>query len=104
MRLHCGFRCFQRAGHHAGARAVSPRLSSDDASKPAAVHHLVRARRRLWEASRYPHASPLTQNTTEALKELKFGIGDGHLQFYLYNWRVPKVRSSPTFTCADFIL
>jgi len=23
----------------------------------------------------------------EALKELKFGIGDGHLQYYLYNWR-----------------
>ena len=21
------------------------------------------------------------------LKELKFGIGDGHLQYYLYNWR-----------------
>ena len=22
------------------------------------------------------------------LKELKFGIGDGNLQYYLYNWRV----------------
>lgn len=25
------------------------------------------------------------------LKELKFGIGDGHLQYYLYNWRCPTV-------------
>ena len=21
------------------------------------------------------------------MKELKFGVGDGHLQYYLYNWR-----------------
>lgn len=25
------------------------------------------------------------------LKELKFGIGDGHLHYYLYNWRVPEL-------------
>ena len=24
----------------------------------------------------------------EFLKELKFGIGDGSLQYYLYNWRM----------------
>ena len=24
------------------------------------------------------------------LKELKFGIGDGRLRYYLYNWRVAK--------------
>ena len=23
----------------------------------------------------------------EVLSQLKFGIGDGHLQYYLYNWR-----------------
>ncbi len=23
----------------------------------------------------------------EFLRELKFGLGDGHLQYYLYNWR-----------------
>ena len=23
----------------------------------------------------------------EVLNQLKFGIGDGHLQYYLYNWR-----------------
>jgi glycylpeptide N-tetradecanoyltransferase len=28
----------------------------------------------------------------EHLKELKFGIGDGHLQYYLYNWRCGKVE------------
>ena len=22
------------------------------------------------------------------MKELKFGIGDGHLQYYLYNWKI----------------
>ncbi len=26
------------------------------------------------------------------LKELKFGIGDGHLHYYLYNWRVPEQK------------
>ena len=26
-----------------------------------------------------------------AAQELKFGIGDGHLQYYLYNWRCPTV-------------
>ena len=26
------------------------------------------------------------------LKDLKFGIGDGYLQYYLYNWRCPQVE------------
>lgn len=25
---------------------------------------------------------------TQFLEELKFGIGDGHLHYYLYNWRI----------------
>eukprot|EP00899_Mesostigma_viride_P003341 jgi/Mesvir1/13007/Mv06010-RA.1 len=29
-------------------------------------------------------------DNVEFLKELKFGIGDGHLQYYLYNYRVAK--------------
>ena len=30
------------------------------------------------------------------LKELKFGIGDGHLQYYLYNWRcAPPLAPAP---------
>ena len=28
------------------------------------------------------------------LKELKFGIGDGNLQYYLYNWRTPQMEPS----------
>eukprot|EP00928_Gymnodinium_smaydae_P053835 TRINITY_DN37741_c0_g1_i1.p1 TRINITY_DN37741_c0_g1~~TRINITY_DN37741_c0_g1_i1.p1 ORF type:complete len:442 (-),score=96.83 TRINITY_DN37741_c0_g1_i1:321-1646(-) len=28
------------------------------------------------------------------LKELKFGIGDGYLQYYLYNWKCPKIEPS----------
>ena len=27
------------------------------------------------------------------LKELKFGIGDGHLQYYLYNWRCAPIKA-----------
>ena len=27
------------------------------------------------------------------LKELKFGIGDGELQYYLYNWACPEMAS-----------
>ena len=36
------------------------------------------------------NALDLMQNSPEAMKELKFGIGDGHLQFYLYNWRTQR--------------
>mmetsp|Transcript_19906 Transcript_19906/g.48738 ORF Transcript_19906/g.48738 Transcript_19906/m.48738 type:complete len:409 (+) Transcript_19906:210-1436(+) len=28
----------------------------------------------------------------EFLKQLKFGIGDGHLQYYLYNWNCPEMN------------
>merc|ERR1711924_327388 len=28
------------------------------------------------------------------LKELKLGIGDGYLQYYLYNWKSPKIEPS----------
>jgi hypothetical protein len=27
----------------------------------------------------------------EFLETLKFGIGDGNLQYYLYNWRCPSI-------------
>jgi len=30
----------------------------------------------------------------EFLKPLKFGIGDGHLQYYLYNWKCPEMQPS----------
>ena len=28
----------------------------------------------------------------EFLEKLKFGIGDGNLQYYLYNWRCPQMN------------
>ena len=28
----------------------------------------------------------------EFLDKLKFGIGDGNLQYYLYNWRCPDMK------------
>lgn len=28
------------------------------------------------------------------LKQLKFGVGDGNLHYYLYNWRVPEFKSN----------
>jgi len=28
----------------------------------------------------------------EFMKQLKFGIGDGHLQYYLYNWNCPEMK------------
>lgn len=35
----------------------------------------------------------LMENET-FLKDLKFGQGDGNLQYYLYNWRCPEMNSS----------
>lgn len=32
-------------------------------------------------------------NNVEILKELKFGMGDGRLHYYLYNWRIHSVDS-----------
>jgi glycylpeptide N-tetradecanoyltransferase len=34
------------------------------------------------------NALDVMENSSEALRELRFGIGDGHLQFYVYNWRM----------------
>jgi glycylpeptide N-tetradecanoyltransferase len=38
------------------------------------------------------NALDIMQNS-EFLKNLKFGIGDGHLQYYLYNWRCADMTS-----------
>lgn len=44
------------------------------------------------------------------LEKLKFGIGDGNLQYYLYNWKCPsmgpeKVRFwNDLFLLKDFVL
>ena len=37
------------------------------------------------------NALDLMENT-EFLEKLKFGIGDGNLQYYLYNWRCPNME------------
>jgi len=34
------------------------------------------------------NALDVMDNSAELLRELRFGIGDGHLQYYVYNWRV----------------
>lgn len=31
-------------------------------------------------------------DNTEFLEKLKFGIGDGNLQYYLYNWKCPLIE------------
>ena len=31
---------------------------------------------------------PLPLQNAEVLRDLKFGIGDGQLHYYLYNWRI----------------
>ena len=33
-------------------------------------------------------------DNAEMLDELKFGIGDGYLQYYLYNFQTPKLSAS----------
>lgn len=30
----------------------------------------------------------------EFLEPLKFGVGDGNLQYYLYNWKCPEINSN----------
>ena len=32
-------------------------------------------------------------DNAEFLEKLKFGIGDGNLQYYLYNWRCPPMKN-----------
>lgn len=34
------------------------------------------------------NALDVLENTPALLKDLKFGIGDGNLHYYLFNWRV----------------
>lgn len=37
------------------------------------------------------------------LEKLKFGIGDGNLQYYLYNWKCPSMGSEKvTFLFLEF--
>lgn len=45
------------------------------------------------------NALDLMENS-EFLEELKFGQGDGNLQYYLYNWRCPRMQ--PEKVCFHF--
>ena len=38
------------------------------------------------------NALDIMENDPSLLKDLKFGPGDGHLQYYLYNWQCPEVE------------
>lgn len=37
----------------------------------------------------------LMENKT-IFQDLKFGIGDGNLQYYLYNWKCPEIEPNET--------
>jgi glycylpeptide N-tetradecanoyltransferase len=37
------------------------------------------------------NALDLMENAPDVLMDLRFGIGDGNLRYYLYNWRVAEV-------------
>jgi glycylpeptide N-tetradecanoyltransferase len=37
------------------------------------------------------NALDLMDNDPGMLKDLKFGPGDGHLQYYLFNWACPEM-------------
>lgn len=45
------------------------------------------------------NALDLMENKT-FLEKLKFGIGDGNLQYYLYNWKCPSMGSEKVCTFA----
>ena len=36
-------------------------------------------------------------DNSEVLKELKFGIGDGNLQYYVYNWKCQEMPSNEVY-------
>ena len=40
------------------------------------------------------NALDILENDTEMLKELRFGIGDGNLHYYLFNYLAPETTPS----------
>lgn len=44
------------------------------------------------------NALDLMENKT-FLEKLKFGIGDGNLQYYLYNWKCPSMGAEKVRVC-----
>lgn len=49
------------------------------------------------------NALDLMENKT-FLEKLKFGIGDGNLQYYLYNWKCPSMGSEKVCFWDNFFL
>ena len=37
------------------------------------------------------------------LEKLKFGIGDGNLQYYLYNWKCPQMNPEKVRILSHFV-
>lgn len=46
------------------------------------------------------NALDLMENKT-FLEKLKFGIGDGNLQYYLYNWKCPSMGAEKVYPMAS---
>ncbi len=65
---------------------VSNSVSAEELMKNA----LILAKQRDFDVF---NALDIMEND-EMLKELKFGVGDGNLHYYLYNWRIPELKSS----------
>ena len=38
------------------------------------------------------NALNVQENNEQMMKDLKFGVGDGNLHFYLFNWRIQKLK------------
>lgn len=39
----------------------------------------------------------------EFLEPLKFGVGDGNLQYYLYNWKCPEINSNKVIVRFNYL-
>lgn len=44
------------------------------------------------------NALDITENKT-IFEDLKFGIGDGNLHYYFFNWRCPELPSEKVSSC-----
>jgi glycylpeptide N-tetradecanoyltransferase len=65
---------------------VSNTVSSEELMRNA----LILAKQREFDVF---NALDIMENE-QFLKNLKFGIGDGNLHYYLYNWRIPECKPS----------
>lgn len=73
-----------RVEHAACGRSVGSR-PRENARPPARPHGL------LEQSTTLRHTTPCRCNRPSPRQTLKFGIGDGHLQYYLFNWRCKEI-------------